>query len=72
VLVVVHTSSGTVSGAELELVHRGHVISRRRLAHVSTHQHRVVLHTRRLAHGEYTVRVRHRGRTIAHRPFRVH
>jgi phospholipase C len=71
VLVVVHMSRGTLSGAEIELVHRGHVISRRRLAHVSTHHRRLVLRTNRLARGEYSVIVRHRGRTIAHHSFHV-
>jgi hypothetical protein len=71
VVVVLHTSSGTLSGAEVELLHRGHVLSRRRVAHVSTRHHRLVLHTRRLARGEYTVRVRHGGRTVAHRSLQV-
>jgi hypothetical protein len=71
VVAVVHTSSGTLSHVELELVHHGHVLTRQRVAHVSTHHRRVVLRTRRLEHGSYTVRVRHGGRTIAHRELRI-
>jgi hypothetical protein len=70
IVVDLHTSSGALTGLELEVVHRGRVIARRRIARVTTHWRRLVVH-HRLARGAYTVRVRHSDRTVAHGELRV-
>jgi phospholipase C len=70
IVVDLHTTSGALTGLEVEVVHRGRVIARRRIARVTTHRRRLVVH-HRLAHGSYTVRVRHADRTVAHGELRV-
>lgn len=62
------TSSGELSDVTIELRHGGHVVVRRRVAHLDTHTREIVLHpNRRLARGRYTLVVRHTGSTLIDR-----
>jgi hypothetical protein len=72
VTVSLHTSSGTLSGLQVELVRHGGVIASKRVASVGTHSHRLVVHVRhRLTKGAYLVRVRHAGRTLARQALEI-
>jgi hypothetical protein len=55
-------------------LHRGRVVARRKVAHISTHREHVILralHRHQLPPGAYTVRARRGGRTLAHRALRI-
>jgi phospholipase C len=67
-----HTRSGTLSALHIALTKKGHVLGHLNVHHVGRHHKHVVLHTaHRLGRGHYTLRVRHRGRTLMHRTIHV-
>jgi phospholipase C len=64
-------SGATYHHVVVELRHAGHTIASAKVARVGSKKHRVLLRGR-LAAGNYTLRVRHDGRTLVSRHVRLH
>jgi hypothetical protein len=74
IVVELRTTSGTLSKLTVELEHRHsrHVLVRRHVKHVGTHEHKVVLHPHHhLPSGHYTLLIKRHGRTLVRRQVRL-
>jgi len=69
IVVELKTNLGSITGIEVELVHKGRVRTRKRVAKVGTHEHRVILRVRRGVPpaGRYSVVARRAGKVLARR-----